>query len=273
MYLKDSNLDLEQFGKQKSEEYQSGKPFPHIVIHDVFSNETLDKVLEEFPDLRSSKDKLSYDNEHELKLASRGEDHFGPQTKQFLHFLNSRPFIVFLEEMTGIDGLIPDPHFFGGGLHELKNGGFLNIHADFNRHPKMQLDRRLNLLIYLNKDWKAENGGQFELWDKEMKECHVDVVPEFNTMAMFSTTDYSYHGNPNPINCEEGNSRKSIALYYYTNGRPDEEINPGLEDHSTLFKVKPGQILRDVKPKASIKQTIALFIPPIVFKVRDAIFR
>ncbi|MGB2691162.1 MAG: 2OG-Fe(II) oxygenase [Thermodesulfobacteriota bacterium] len=273
MYLKDPKLDLEQFGMQKSEEYQTAQPFPHIVIHDVFSNEVLDSVLDEFPDLRSSQNKLSYDSEHELKLASRGEDHFGPQTKQFLHFLNSRPFIVFLEEMTGIDGLIPDPHFFGGGLHELKNGGFLNIHADFNRHPKMQLDRRLNLLIYLNKGWKAENGGQFELWDKEMKECHVDVVPEYNTIAVFTTTDYSYHGNPNPIKCEENNSRKSIALYYYTNGRPEEEINPGLEDHSTLFKVKPGQVLKASNPKFSIKETIALFIPPIVFKVRDAIFK
>lgn len=273
MYLKDPNLDLEEYGKQKSEEYQHGVPFPHIVIHDMFSDEILNKVLEEFPDLRSAEGKLSYDNEHELKLASKGEEHFGPETKKFLHFLNSRPFIVFLEEMTGIDGLIPDPHFFGGGLHELKNGGYLNIHADFNRHPKMQLDRRLNILIYLNKGWKPENGGQFELWDKEMKECHVNVVPAFNTFASFSTTDYSYHGNPNPINCEEGNSRKSIALYYYTNGRPEEEINPGLEDHSTLFKVKPGQVLRNTVNKPSIKETIALFIPPIVFKVRDAIFK
>lgn len=273
MYLNDPNLNLEEFGKEKSEEYKINKPFPHIVIHDLFSTEILDAVLEEFPDLRMSEAKLAYDNENELKLASRGEDHFGPRTLQFLRFLNSRPFIVFLEEMTGIDGLIPDPHFFGGGLHELKNGGFLNIHADFNRHPKMKLDRRLNLLIYLNKDWEEVNGGQFELWDREMKECHVNVVPTYNTSAIFTTTDYSYHGNPNPINCEPDNSRKSIALYYYTNGRPEEEINKDLEEHSTLFKVKPGQILKDLKPRRSIKHTVALFIPPIVFKVRDAIFK
>jgi Rps23 Pro-64 3,4-dihydroxylase Tpa1-like proline 4-hydroxylase len=273
MYLSDNDLDLEEFGKQKSREYQTNQPFPHIVIHNLFSNEILDKVLEEFPDLRSAEGKLSYDNEYELKLASNEEDHFGTETKRFLHFLNSSPFIVFLEEMTGMDGLIPDPHFFGGGLHELKNGGFLNIHADFNHHSKMQIDRRLNVLIYLNKDWKPENGGQFELWDREMKECQVEVLPEFNTFAAFSTTDYSYHGNPNPINCDEDNSRKSIALYYYTNGRPESEINLGLEDHNTLFKLKPGQVLRNTRFLTQLKQAVALFIPPIVFRVRDAIFK
>lgn len=270
MYLKDSNADLEELGKAKSAEYQSNKPFPHIVIKDMFSEDILNTVLREFPDLSKASDKFQYDNEHELKLASKGEIHFGPGTKQFIHFLNSRPFILFLEAMTGIDGLIPDPHLYGGGLHELKNSGFLNIHADFNRHPKIRLDRRLNVLIYLNKNWKEENGGQFELWDEEMKKCEVSVVPEFNTFAAFSTTSSSYHGNPNPISCAPGNSRKSIALYYYTNGRPEEEIKSGLEDHSTLFKLRPGQELK--KKSLSAKETIALFIPPIVFKIRDAIF-
>ena len=271
MYFKEDNLDPERFGKEKSAEYQNNKPFPHIVLHDFFREEILDAVLEEFPDLRKSEGKLSYDNEHELKLASRGEEHFGPRTKSFVHFLNSRPFIVLLEEMTGIDGLIPDPHFFGGGLHELKHGGFLNIHADFNRHPKLKLDRRLNLLVYLNKDWKEENGGQFELWDREMKECHISVVPAYNTMAVFTTTDFSYHGNPNPINCAPDNSRKSIALYYYTNGRPEEEINTGLEDHSTLFKVKPGQELKKKSSGHKTLELVNLFIPPIIHKLRRSI--
>lgn len=84
----------------------------------------------------------------------------------------------------------------GGGLHELRNGGYLNVHADFNRHPKLKLDRRLNVLIYLNKDWISEYGGELQLWDKEMKNCEKKIIPIFNRMVIFSTTDFSYHGNP-----------------------------------------------------------------------------
>ena len=92
----------------------------------------------------------------------------------------------------------------------LKNGGYLNIHADFNQHPQMKLDRRLNILIYLNHNWKEDNGGHLELWDKNMKKCEKKILPIFNRMVIFITTDFSYHGNPNKIKVDENNSRKSI---------------------------------------------------------------
>ena len=133
--------------------------------------------------------------------------------------------------------MIPDPYLIGGGLHELRNEGFLNIHSDFNRHPKMKLDRRLNILIYLNKDWKDEFGGQLQLWDINMKECKKNIVPIFNRMVIFSTTDTSYHGNPIEVNHPTFVSRKSIAMYYYSNGRPHSENELG--DHSTIFRKRP----------------------------------
>ena len=264
--------DLDVLGTEKRIEYKENRPFPNIVIEGLFNEEVLDSVLEEFPDLSWSHGKIEYDNEHELKLASRGEEHFGPQTKLFLHFLNSKPFIDFLEELTGIDGLVPDPHFLGGGYHELKHGGFLNVHADFNRHRKMRLDRRVNLIIYLNKGWAEENGGQLELWDGEMKKCHKTVLPEYNTAVVFSTTDFSYHGNPTPVNRPDGGSRKSLALYYYTNGRPEEQIHEGLEEHGTIFKLEPGQKVRNAKLTHKLKDIASLFVPPIVFKMRDVLF-
>ena len=76
----------------------------------------------------------------------------------------------------------------GAGQHEIKPGGLLKIHADFNKHNISGLDRRLNVLVYLNKDWKEEYGGHFELWDKDMKHCVKKILPTFNTMAIFSTT-------------------------------------------------------------------------------------
>ena len=143
-----------------------------------------------------------------------------------------------MQKLTGIkETLIPDPYLIGGGLHELRNEGFLNIHADFNRHPKMKLDRRLNILVYLNKNWKDEFGGQLQLWDKDMQECKKNIVPIFNRMVIFSTTNTSYHGNPIKVNHPNSVSRKSIAMYYYTNGRPNSENIIG--DHSTIFRKRP----------------------------------
>ena len=102
----------------------------------------------------------------------------------------------------------------------------------------MKLDRRLNVLIYLNKNWSDENGGQLELWNKEMTKCHQSIIPKYNRMVIFSTTTFSYHGNPNKVKCSEDKSRKSLALYYYSNGRPSNEKELG--NHSTIFRKRPG---------------------------------
>jgi Rps23 Pro-64 3,4-dihydroxylase Tpa1-like proline 4-hydroxylase len=150
--------------------------------------------------------------------------------------LNSAAFLQFLQILTGIkEPLIGDPYLAGGGMHEIKKGGFLKVHADFNKHPELKLDRRINVLVYLNKDWKEEYGGYFELWDKSMSNCEKKIAPIFNKMVIFSTTDYSYHGHPDPLTCPEDRSRKSLALYYYSNGRPVGEINKDNESHGTLF--------------------------------------
>ncbi|MEQ8908107.1 MAG: 2OG-Fe(II) oxygenase [Vicingaceae bacterium] len=188
-----------------------------------------------------------------------------------MHALNSEPFLSFLQTITGIDEpLISDPYFIGGGQHEIKKDGFLKIHADFNKHPKLGLDRRINFLVYLNKDWKEEYGGHFELWDKDMKKCEKKILPVFNRLAMFSTTDFSYHGHPDPLNCPEGRSRKSLALYYYSNGRPKSEINQGLEKHTTIFKQRDGaendRGIDKIPLKRKLKQTAKDFIPPILLK-------
>ena len=96
----------------------------------------------------------------------------------------------------------------------------------------------MNLLIYLNKDWTEENGGNLELWDSSMSSCLKRILPIFNRTVIFSTTSFSYHGHPQPVVCNQEDSRKSIALYYYSNGRPEEEdFSPKL--HSTLWQSRP----------------------------------
>ena len=149
----------------------------------------------------------------------------------------------FIQLLTGInETLLGDPYFVGGGLHQIKRGGCLKIHADFNKHELTGLDRRVNILIYLNKNWKNDYGGHLELWDRDMKLCVKRILPEFNTVVIFNTTNYTYHGHPDSLNCPEGMSRKSLALYYFSNGRPQTEINPDLPVHGTIFRERAGNI-------------------------------
>lgn len=265
-FINEKYKNLPQVGAKHHTEYVEGNPFPNIYFDNFFDEVMLNKVLEEFPDM-SKKPDLKFDTPNEKKLASKGESRFGETTKQFMHFLNSEPFLNFLTELTGIEKLIPDPYFEGAGCHQIQPGGLLKVHADFNKNRFLGLDRRLNVLVYLNKDWEESYGGHFELWDKEMNNSVKKILPLFNRMAMFSTTSDSYHGHPNPLTCPEDRNRKSLALYYYTNGRPKEEIAEGLEEHRTIFKYrKEDEEAQKFAKKQSTKELIKDFIPPIFLK-------
>jgi hypothetical protein len=212
--------------------YAAAKPFPHIAFDDFFDPALLDQVLAEFPKPGAIKWQ-KFDNDKEIKLASAADAAFGPVTRLFLYHLNSISFLDFVSEVSGIPNLIPDPHFDGGGLHQIVPGGKLGVHVDFNKHPRFNLDRRVNALIYLNKNWREEYGGHLQLWNRDVTRCEAKVAPLFNRLVMFSTTDFTYHGHPDPLQCPEGMTRKSLALYYFSNGRPAEEVSG---EHSTVFK-------------------------------------
>ncbi len=223
--LSETYADLMEMARQFRPAYTGAHPFPSIWFDDFFDSDRLREVLSEFPDLVRRKDNIHYNNPNENKHAGKGESDMGPHTLALVHFLNSQPFLEFLQELTGIEEtLIPDPYLEGGGFHEIKPGGFLKLHVDFHKHRRMNLDRRLNLLVYLNEDWDESYGGHFELWERDMSRCAVRILPVFNRVALFSTTGDSWHGHPDPLSCPEGRSRKSLALYYYTNGRPRGEL-------------------------------------------------
>jgi hypothetical protein len=229
---------LEILAKKHRQGYAAADPFPHVVMDHFLPDEVLDRVRAEIPkpdDIRW----IKFDDARGKKLASKAEAQLGAATRLLLYQLNSSVFIEFLERLTGIQGLVPDPHFWGGGVHQIVRGGFLKVHCDFNRHPTLNLDRRLNLLLYLNREWQEEWGGHLELWDRGMTECRQKILPIFGRCVIFNTTDFSNHGHPDPLNCPEGESRKSIALYYYTNGRPRDEISS--KHYSTPFQRRPGE--------------------------------
>lgn len=218
-------------------QYASAKPFPHIVIPDFLNPAALDAILEEIqPDAPVD---VHYQGMHEEKYVTCDRNKLGTAFNAVCDAMNSDVFVTWLNTVTCVESpLIADHKLMGGGFHELKRGGHLAIHADFNRHYETGYHRRVNLLLYLNKDWKDEYGGHLELWDRDMSACHVRVRPDFNTCVIFNTTDFSFHGNPDPVTCQPNMSRKSIALYYYSKTRPAHEINP--EAHNSIFKSRPG---------------------------------
>ncbi len=258
--------DLKAIAEEYKDIYKNADPYPNHAFNNFFNPDFLDKVLAEFPDM-STGESIIFDNKNEKKFAGMGEKRFGKNTKYFMNYLNSEPFLDFLQTLTGIEEtIIPDPYYYGGGQHEIKPGGLLKIHADFSKHEFLDLDRRINVLIYLNKNWKEKYGGYFELWDKNMEKAEKKILPTYNTMAIFSTTDYTYHGHPDPLRCPDDMSRKSLALYYYSNGRPASEISKDKKGHETLFKGRKGKKDDVDIPKFNFnyRKAIKDITPPVI---------
>jgi Rps23 Pro-64 3,4-dihydroxylase Tpa1-like proline 4-hydroxylase len=252
-------------GKAHAEAYRTAQPYPHAGFDNFLPPVILERVIEDLKQLPEAE--TSFDRAQERLKSSYTPERLGTYTKNLFYALNSKPFILFLEELTGISGLIPDPYFSGGGIHRIETGGHLDIHADFNHHAKLNLERRLNVLIYLNHDWKAEYGGSFELWDKEMKHKVASFVPTFNRMVCFSTTSDSWHGNPEKVNHPAGTPRQSIALYYYT-----ATWDATRKGHTTLFKPRPGTA--DQKDRQTARyELVNDIMPPIVARQMARVMR
>jgi len=242
---------LAALARDEAENYQNAAPFKHGVYDNIFADDILDTILQEFETVE--KDWRSFETEYEKKLQFNTDQNLPPVTRAFIHNLNSEPFLEFLSELTGIQGLIPDPYLMGGGLHKIPRGGKLGVHVDFNRHGKLQAYRRINVIIYLNKDWQEDWGGHFQLWREKKGGCEKKVLPIFNRMAIFSTTQNSFHGHPEPLNCPEDRSRRSLALYYYTSKDPGEQ---SAKEHSTVFLSEDGERQEIYKAKRSFTDKV-----------------
>lgn len=221
-------------------EFHAAEPFPHAVIDGVFDAEVLRAVLAEFP---TSDDPIwdrAMDEGIQVKLRSQwtADADIQPVTRDLVRFMNSGAFLTRITRLTGIDHLISDPYYTGGGLNCILPGGLLDVHCDGNWHDRMAVHRRLNAILYLNEGWQSEWRGEFELWDKDMSKCVKAVEPQFNRLLVFETHDYSYHGHPIPLACPEGEARKSVILYYYTSApRPHDQVLVD-QPHRALWRSK-----------------------------------
>lgn len=253
-YLFFDEAECRAAGKSVADTYQSADPFPFIAIDDFLDAAPLRVIAANYPD---SADKTFFDRDQErLKFQYKPDEIRNGIARNLLAELNSGAFIGFLEEMTGITGLIPDPHFEGGGLHQTKRGGHLGIHADFNIHGQLKAERRLNILIYLNDDWAPEYGGELELWDKQMQACKVRIAPLIGRAVVFSTNLDSFHGHPDALNCPPERDRRSIAAYYYT-----ASLQGDMPQRTTTFQVRPGSPDRPDR-RVKLDHFIKDWVPP-----------
>lgn len=227
--------------KDHAEEFQKNKPYPYISLDNFFNEEIINKIYEEFPDETSDLFNWKSNDQNSKKLMCQDPVRIAqelPNIDRFIKYLNSDDFLDQISELTGIPNLIGDNNLAGGGLHQITNGGFLNVHADFNISDKLpDLNRRLNIIIYLSKDWKEEYNGQLELWDTALTEAKKSIYPKFNRIVLFNTQPegdvIAYHGHPIPLNTPKGVNRKSIALYYYTKEKPNNIL---AGKHKTIYK-------------------------------------
>jgi len=216
-----------------NKKYVNAPPFPHIVIDNFLDENLLNGILNDFLSFNAN-DWINYAHINEKKRGFNKFQELPPSIKAFISEFNSYKFCKFLSSLTGIENLLPDEKLEGGGLHESRKGGFLNIHADFISHPhRLMWRRRVNILVYLNKDWNEQWGGHLEFWGKDMNQCAQKIAPLFNRCVVFNTDARSYHGHPEPLNCPAEVARRSIALYYFT-----EEAAP-LKVRSTNYQARP----------------------------------
>lgn len=213
------NIDFQKLSSQ----WGKTPPFDHIVI-DQFLQDDIAQALEaEYP---AWDDKMwyQYDNAIEQKKALNHWDRFPATTYDVMAYFNSPEFLAKLETLTGIAGLQTDPGLHGGGWHGHAGGGKLNVHLDYSLHPKLGLERRLNLILYITSGWQPEWGGQLGLWagsHDKMGDLGAQIDCLFNRAVLFDTTQNSWHGLPDAIRCPSGMIRRSLAVYYLTEPRPE----------------------------------------------------
>jgi len=218
---------------ESREKFVRAQPFPHIVIDGFLEPEIAEAALREFEASEQGWQHFHHYNENKMVLPHL--DKMGPVTRALIGELHGEDFLSRMSRAFGIPGLRPDPDLDGGGLHCTKPGGFLNMHVDFLSHTlRKTWSRQLNLLLFLNKDWRDEYRGHLEFWNADVSRCERKLRPDFNRCVIFQTVRVAWHGHPSPLACPPGRSRKSIALYYFRDEGTPVPLRP------TYYSATPG---------------------------------
>jgi hypothetical protein len=212
--------------------YRNALPFPHLVIDDLFSPHILDPLLGEMAAMANKQWLLVDTESHERMRRMRSGVELGAAGTQLVGLLHSAPFLYLLSEITGIWQLLPDPYLQGAGYAQMQPGDFFNVHSDRNIAYETGLNRRLAMIVFLNKAWDPSYNGRLELWNHEATHCDVSIDPLYNRTVIFEVANPNYHGVPAPIACPAERSRQSFIVYYHTVGIDGKlAVTP----HSSIF--------------------------------------
>jgi len=235
--------------RQHKRRFHAARPFKHAAIDDLLPRDLIDAVAAELPQTAQSGCALWAQScflrkGAEYRKSTLLPETFGPATVALFRELRSVRIVHFLEKLSGIHGLFPDPGYRGSGVHLTADGGYLNVHADFNSLPvdeggaNHEMHRRVNMFIYLTEGWQEEYGGHLELWNRGMDKCEQRILPSYSRFVVFLSDSFSYHGHPVPMRLPPNVLRRSVAFYYYAKHRPRREcINARCKRHGTLFQV------------------------------------
>jgi hypothetical protein len=246
--------DVLRAPKKLQSRFAHHQPFPHLVLEGLFSANLLEMVEAEF-DGRGWRDWDRYDSANEIKRGSSSCAEFGPATQLYFNLIHSKAFVRFLEGVTGMAGLLPDPQLFAGGMHEIPDGGRFALHIDFNRHPVTSLINRLVVITYLNKAWHPSYGGSLELWNAAEQRKAVEIEPVFGRTIVFAQSAAALHGHPVPVHAPNGRPRRSVAAYYYANENT-------LDDDRT-FRTTTFAVPMRLGAKETLLRWVKYVVPPV----------
>jgi hypothetical protein len=244
-------------------DFDGAQPCRHLALPDFLSPELADSLYGNFPSLETLNVKRKSLNEN--KSEDYHFERWHPDFSKLREVVSSEAFCKWMEEVTGIEGLSTTNDSLGSGVHQGGQGSYVDVHVDVNMNPKAGLWRRINLLIYLNKNWKPEYGGALELWDKEMTKCEVSVPCVHNMAVIFYTDDNSPHGYAK-IDVPEGETRKSFYTYFYT------PLGEGFKYRDSRFVSRPDEALSKrmaTEVKESIKIRAKQFLKALGIRSLD----
>lgn len=266
------HAEARRIGESHADSYCFAEPFPHIVLDNFLPDDVVRMALDNFPVQALQSDRvfeMGYAGLHKRQVLPA---ECNESARALFHFFNSQPMLQFLEGLSAIPGLLPDPYFVGGGFHETTRGGKLGVHADFRINEQLSLHRRMNVIVYLNPEWDDAYGGHLELWDRQMKQRVKSVAPVLNRCVIFNTDADSFHGHPDPLTTPDGIARRSMALYYYT---ASKEIFNEIPNTNTIYHARPTDDAATQREARALRndQLMRQWIPPAMLRYVYAVRR
>jgi Rps23 Pro-64 3,4-dihydroxylase Tpa1-like proline 4-hydroxylase len=212
----DTKLFDPDYVAELRQQLRKAEPYPHLVVDGWFNPTLLELVREEFDQLEKTQWKV-FRNEQELTHRSQPHSRLGPASEIYFSIVNSGWFLDLISAITDTEDLLPDPKLLGGGLHETRAGGKFGIHRDFDLHASHGLSNKMVFMTYLNRGWDPAWGAALEIWDIDTGASARSILPEFGTSVLLMHGPKSFHGHPEPMTAPPGQTRRSVAVYYYQN--------------------------------------------------------